>query len=54
MRVAAMYGVELGMSHNNSVAGNTLSGDWQAGIIAQGVRTSHSKRAMPEPPPLSA
>ena len=38
-----MYGVELGMSHNNSVVGNSLSGDWQAGIIAQGVRTCTSQ-----------
>lgn len=35
-RELAMYGVELGMSHNISVHGNALDGEWRAGIIAQG------------------
>jgi parallel beta-helix repeat protein len=32
----AMYGVELGMSHNVSIDGNRVSGSWHAGLIAQG------------------
>ena len=32
----AMYGVELGMSHNISVDQNRISGSWLAGMIAQG------------------
>ena len=32
----AMYGVELGMSHNISMDDNHVSGSWHAGVIAQG------------------
>ena len=43
----AMYGVELGMSHNVTVDGNAVSGRWAVGLLAEGTGVSDPRGCGP-------